>query len=82
MGEMAFHWDKFARGNQFVGVNDGTSIDPNHSPGLKGIGFLCHIDLGIDAFHLLGQRVLQQTVIEAISFLLPIDGIHGGVAQP
>ena len=81
MGEMAFHSNEFARGDQLIGIGDGSSVEMDHGSGLKDIGFLCQIDSGIDAFHLLYEGILQQTVIEAIGFLLPIHSIHGGVAQ-
>ena len=59
MGKMTGHRDELARGDQFIGIGNRTSIDMDQGPGLKGIRFLVHIDLGIDAFHLLYEGILQ-----------------------
>lgn len=58
MGEVAGHCDELARGDQFIGVGNRTSIDTDQGPGLKGIRLLVHVNLGIDAFHLLYEGVL------------------------
>ena len=76
MGEVAGHCDELARGNQFIGIGNRTSIDTDQGPGLKGIRLLVHVDLRIDALYLLHKRILQQTVIKAVCLFLTVDGIH------
>ena len=80
--EVPFDLYKVARGDQFIAIRCGTSMDLEDGPGPETHGFLSHIDLGIDTLHFLDQGILQQSIIEPISPLLLKDLGNGRVPQP
>jgi len=81
MGKIPFHLDQMSRGHQFIGIGDGSPIDPYMQLGPKRKGRPIPIQLCIDSDDLLHKGILQQPVIETVCLFLLKDSTNGGIAQ-
>tara|TARA_R110002020_G_scaffold12177_1_gene44907 strand:- start:1122 stop:1595 length:474 start_codon:yes stop_codon:yes gene_type:complete len=82
VGKVSVNHNQVSGGNQFVSVDNRTSIDFKNGRRCKTVRAVIFGYPRIDTQYFLNQGILKQSVVNTIGFFLAVEIVHGTIAQP